>query len=257
MIHILEKFIATVEHYSNIEITIVATSAMRDAKNRQSVIKHIEECLGMQIEVISGAQEANYILKAIQGCMLWSNNDRMILVDLGGGSLEMSMLQGAQILFQKSFDWGVMRFSKLDLQSQQHFLKELAQQLREEVKEYFPLPVHLILTGGAAKIWARLIHSKKFPRQPIKNPFDISWKMFIQMKAIILENEPGYYVKLNQIRPDQAEVLIPSLLIFEQLGNLFQCECLRFPFVGLKEGILMQRVQQYVPDCGLLSANES
>ena len=169
----------------------------------------------------------------------------------------MSIMQGAEILFQKSFNWGVLRFSKLDFPSQQDFLHELVQTLREEVAPYVLPPVPLILTGGAAKMWARLIHSQTSPQQAIKMPFTISWQEFIHMKTIILEHDPGYYVHLHQIRPDQAEVLLPSLLVFEQLGHLFRCEGITFPFIGLKEGILLQRVQQHVPECALQLANAS
>ncbi len=251
LIEILEKFINILKDYPNVEISIVATSAMRDAKNQQSVIKHVRERLGLRVKIISGAEEAGYILKIIQDQLTWGK-ERVILADLGGGSLEISVMQSTQILFQKSFDGGVLRFSKLDLPSQQQFLNELERQLTAEVTEYFVPPIHLILTGGTSKMWARLIHSQQFSEKPLEKPFVSSWEVFLQMSTVILKKSPREYVSFKQIRSDQAELLIPSLLIFERLGKISQCKKVTIPFVGLKEGVLLQSVRQKVPQCRLL-----
>ncbi|MBF0277834.1 MAG: hypothetical protein HQM13_08590 [SAR324 cluster bacterium] len=252
---ILEQFLDYLKEYSNIEILPVATSAMRDAKNQQTVIGQIKENLGLQVKVISGAEEADYILTVVQDVVSWGR-ERVILADLGGGSLEISVLQGTDVLFKKSFDWGVLRLLKLEDRPKHLFLYKLEQQLKKELDQYIIPDMHLILSGGPAKIWARLIHAQQFPERKADKLFTLSWQSFIHSQGILLKKEAEHSIFEEKLRPEQAEMLIPSFHIFEQIGKVSLCKKITVPFVGLKEGVLLKRVRQESPDVRIESQSD-
>ncbi len=242
----LSSFVASMREYSEVDLSVVATSAMRDALNQQKVVAHIEKTIGLQIKTISGEEEADYILKAIQSYVSWGN-DPVILADLGGGSLEISIMEGNKIVYQNSLDCGVLRFAKLDARAQQTYLESWKKEIGDAFSQHFAHYSHLILTGGNAKVLSQLIQNEE-NSQFVKKMFYLPWQKFIQTKASIEKCQLHHYVKRGLLRPDQAEVLIPSLLIFEQLGELSQCPQIILPLIGLKEGILLQRAQTLFPE---------
>ncbi|MBF0288645.1 MAG: hypothetical protein HQM14_12570 [SAR324 cluster bacterium] len=242
----LESFVVSVKDYPEPDFSVIATSAMRDAENRQHVVSHIQKNLGLQIKTISGKEEADYLLKAIQNCLSWGD-DLVILADLGGGSLEISIMEGRRIVWQKSLDCGVLRFSKLDAGSQQKYLESWKKELEQAFAQHAAHDSNLILTGGNAKVLSQLIQRQE-NRGPVNKMMHIPWQKFLQAKASIETYQPQHYVKKGWLRPDQGEVLILSLLIFEQLGKLSQCRQLILPRIGLKESILLQRAQTLFPE---------
>ena len=89
----------------------VATSAMRDAKNNTAVINRIKKETGIKITVITGALEAKYIQQSIIKSNL-INFDNSLLIDIGGGSLELTAVRDLQIKEAGSFPLGVVRLMK-------------------------------------------------------------------------------------------------------------------------------------------------
>ncbi|NUQ80282.1 MAG: hypothetical protein HUU10_01610 [Bacteroidetes bacterium] len=91
---------------------LIATSAMRDASNRQEVIDQIQRDFGLTIEVISGDEEAQY---TYSGGLTGLNPDPskpIGLIDIGGGSTEYIIGTTESIRFKKSLNMGTVRYSE-------------------------------------------------------------------------------------------------------------------------------------------------
>ena len=97
------------------KIIAFATSALRSAKNAQVFIDKVKKMTGLEIKIISGEQEADYISRGIFA-NLKLPEQRMALVDIGGGSTEITLSQGTQILQQQSFALGANRLQQLFIQ---------------------------------------------------------------------------------------------------------------------------------------------
>ena len=86
----------------------VATSAMREARNRDKVIARVTEATGINISIINGEEEARLVYLAVANKINLSNKAALI-IEIGGGSVELTMISNGQITSTKSFRIGAVR----------------------------------------------------------------------------------------------------------------------------------------------------
>jgi len=94
----------------NEKIKAVATEALRAAKNKDSVIKKIKEATGIEFEIILPEDEANYTAVAVEKCLEkcdYVNYNHFLLIDIGGGSTEVTVKNKDNIL-SESFRLGIV-----------------------------------------------------------------------------------------------------------------------------------------------------
>ena len=113
-----EKFVKTIaafkllaDVYEVKAIRACATSAMREAKNGEQVRKKIKNETGIEIEIISGDEEAGLIF----GTFFLLDFDKdvsFIVIDVGGGSTEVSVFENGERIASKSFEIGTIRLLK-------------------------------------------------------------------------------------------------------------------------------------------------
>jgi exopolyphosphatase/guanosine-5'-triphosphate,3'-diphosphate pyrophosphatase len=114
---VVERLVATLRRYAatcqrfGATTRAVATSAMREAKNRPDVLRRVRKETGLDLEVISGAEEARLICLGVLSDR--PERSRSLVVDIGGGSTEIAIALGhhPQQLF--SLDLGAVRLSEL------------------------------------------------------------------------------------------------------------------------------------------------
>jgi exopolyphosphatase / guanosine-5'-triphosphate,3'-diphosphate pyrophosphatase len=118
----------------------VATSAIREANNRDQFIARIRHETGIQVEVISGREEAQLVYRAAQHALGLENGPHL-LVDLGGGSLELVLVQDQRPLWMKSAKLGAGRMAEGFLlsdpptraqcrQLESHFEQEIGEEMQ-------------------------------------------------------------------------------------------------------------------------------
>lgn len=89
-----------------------ATSAVRDARNGSSLIDEIKVKFGMDVEVITGDREAELIYKGVRESLLLYN-EKVLICDIGGGSVEMIIADKKRIFWKESFNLGVVRLREI------------------------------------------------------------------------------------------------------------------------------------------------
>lgn len=120
----LERTFAAVDAYAAIiaandvqRVRFVATSATRDASNRDDFVAGIKDRLGLEPEVVSGAQEAELSFSGAVSVLPDLGQKRVLVVDLGGGSTEFVVGDGSGVLHALSTNMGCVRFTERYLQS--------------------------------------------------------------------------------------------------------------------------------------------
>ena len=155
----LKEWRQIIDAYQVEATAVVATSAVRDAGNRQEFLNLIAREAGLQVEIISGAEEARRTTLGIRSGLPTGVAD-MLAVDIGGGSTECILDRPGQPLIVRSIDIGVVRLSERVLQSDPPTTEELRQAhdwIRTETGaavEGMPLPVGLKFVGTAGTITA-------------------------------------------------------------------------------------------------------
>ena len=114
----VEKIIKTIKSYKLLldvyevkHLKACATSAMRDATNAGEIIKKVKDATGIQIEVISGDQEASFIYENHIADNMTSD-ESYLYIDVGGGSTELTFFSDGKLVSKQSFNIGTIRILK-------------------------------------------------------------------------------------------------------------------------------------------------
>ncbi|MGE0615783.1 MAG: HD domain-containing protein [Bacteriovoracia bacterium] len=115
-LHAFTSFKRTASQIGTDRITAFATSALREAADGEVLLSRIRQATGIDVRVISGHEEARLIARGILANET-KLKGRFALVDIGGGSTEISICEGSKVLFAHSFDLGTARLQQIFLKS--------------------------------------------------------------------------------------------------------------------------------------------
>ncbi len=212
----------------------VATSAMRDAENGAQIAALIRERSGVTLEVISGTEEGRLARAALvrAGGELPRGS---LLVDLGGGSLELTKvgqrrgvsLPIGSVRLLRRHPWLGGRLSEAQLERARRLVVT-------ELERRVPRPGRPRLavgTGGALEILAKLAPAAG------KAP-GIDLAALPALTAHLARLSPKERMRRYGLRQDRADVIVPAALCIEALSRRFALRTFVVPGTGLREGIL-------------------
>ena len=162
----LRNFKTISESFGTSEIRAIGTSAIRDAKNQSEFVDRIKRDIGIEIMVISGNEEADYIYKGVAKTIDFSIPS--LIMDIGGGSTEFILVDKNGIQEKISLNIGVSRMLQLfscDDPIKPNQVIELNQWLEEQAAGFFnKLEVsRLIGASGSFETFYELIHNTTIP----------------------------------------------------------------------------------------------
>ncbi len=211
-----------------------ATSAMRESKNGVELVQKVKNVLDLDLQIISGEEEAEMINKVIlQGL----DDKRYIHIDVGGGSTELNIYQNQQKVAAKSFELGSVRLlegrdSIATWNEMRAWIVKFG--LRQEEK------ITAIGTGGNINKLFELsdleTKSRKISLNALLRTQDV-------LKNLTLDD------RLNklQLNPDRADVIIPASEIYLDVMQNAGAKHMLVPDVGLKDGINYHLYQLHFP----------
>lgn len=224
---------------------LCATSAVREASNSAEFIARIKEETGFDLEVISGAEEARLAHLAVAHKVDLGENWWM-LVDLGGGSVEISLADRQGIHWFESYGLGSVRL--LEQLEQVGHDREKFVRLLEEYVQAIQIPLspenHLsgyIATGGNIEELFRL------SELPLEADGTGRLPMAELDRVIKMLSETTYQQRIDGLglRADRADVILPAAMVYEQLGILTGMTEILVPRVGVRDGILLDLAHPY------------
>jgi len=213
------------------QLRAVATSAMREAKNGEKVQAKIKEKTGVHIEIISGQTEAELIF----GTFLLVDFDKsqpFIVVDVGGGSTEISVFENGQKRASKSFEIGTIRMLR----------GKVSKKIWTEIKHWIQVeadltvPHRLFGTGGNINKIHKIVGLKD------KDSLS-STKMntlLHQLEKLSVEERIDQF----QLKPDRADVIVPALEIYLFVMKELGIQQISVPKIGLSDGIIYDLYQK-------------
>ena len=158
----------------------------------------------------------------------------MMTMDVGGGSTEISLLNGPALLTSRSFQLGAVRL--LDGTDREQDWKELKEFIKKQVVEHSP--THFFGSGGNINKVFDLLKIKK--GEPCS--YKTLEKFYEQMSACTLEER----VKLFALNEDRADVIVPACRLFLWVMKQAEISRLSNSKLGLKEGIIMALMNRYM-----------
>jgi exopolyphosphatase / guanosine-5'-triphosphate,3'-diphosphate pyrophosphatase len=208
-----------------------ATSAMRDAKNAPMILNRVKNETGIDLQVISGQEEASYIFEN----HVAENMDKTksyLYIDVGGGSTELTFFSKSKLIFKESFNIGTIRL--LHNQVTDETWQDMKSFIKQQTKTYEP--VTAIGSGGNInKIFSL---SKRKEGKPLT--LDMLKDYYKEMSNFSLEERIHYY----KIREDRADVIVPALQIHINVMRWAGAEEIYVPKIGLADGLIHSLYQE-------------
>jgi exopolyphosphatase/guanosine-5'-triphosphate,3'-diphosphate pyrophosphatase len=222
--HLLNVY--EVEH-----IKACATSAMRDASNSEDIIRKVKLETAIQIEVISGDTEANFIF-ANHIAESLDKEHSYLYIDVGGGSTELSFYGDGKVLDRRSFNIGTIRLLKQ--QVTENIWDEMKNYIRKNIKTV--LPNTAIGSGGNInKIFSL---SKKKEGKPLTH--ELLKDYYKELSSVSLEDR----IRMYKLREDRADVIIPALQIYINVMRWADINEIYVPKIGLADGIIQSLYEE-------------
>lgn len=238
-----EAFIKLFHLFTEYHVTdarAMATSAMRDAENGDILAERIFEATGIEIEVIKGVEEARFIFEAVKG-QVPLKKKLALLMDIGGGSTELTIVRDEKILGTHSFNVGTVRL--LRYKNQDELEKQIAAQMQKMLRF---IKTHtgkkkidvFIGTGGNLRRIGKI-------RKKIMNRTS-SEAMFNEinhMEEAILSMSYVDRIRSLELDQNRADVILPAIMLTHHLMEALDLKKISLPKVGLKEGIILSMIE--------------
>jgi len=228
----IDMFIKTIQSYKLlIEVYQVkhyiaaATSAMRDATNAKQILTRIKSETGVDIKVISGDEEANYIYESHVADNLGSD-ESYLYIDVGGGSTELSFFSDGKLITKESFNIGTIRLLKNQVIEEQW--DEMKRFIKQKTSGYH----HITAIGSGGNINKIFSLSKRKEGRPL--PLELLRNYYKEFSSISLSQR----ISLYQLREDRADVIVPALLIYINVMRWADTEEIYVPKIGLADGLI-------------------
>lgn len=201
---------------------ICATSAFREAKNGDKVLKHVMKETKLQISIISGDEEARTIRDNYTG------DGNLLYMDVGGGSTELSLVCDGKLIGSKSFNIGTIRI--LNACVEPSIWKKMAEAVRELTKGVEN--IRIVGSGGNINKLYRLAPKKERTKDTLH--IDTLSRIYTRLSALSLEQRMMEY----DLRASRADVIVPAAQLFLMVANLVKADTILVPTVGLADGII-------------------
>jgi exopolyphosphatase/guanosine-5'-triphosphate,3'-diphosphate pyrophosphatase len=208
-----------------------ATSAMREAKNGEEVVKAIKEEANIDIEIVHGSKEAS-IIYASHADQNIDKSKNYLYIDVGGGSTELSLFSAGEMIVSRSFNIGTIRI--LDNQDTEETWNEMKDFVRDNTRNFKQLSG--IGTGGNINKLFRLSEEK----EDMPLTFAKLRSLYTYLSSFSLKDRINV-LGLNQ---DRADVIIPACEIYLTLMKNANIKNIYVPRVGLVDGIIQTLIEK-------------
>lgn len=243
---VLRRFHRTAQGYAVDRIRVVATSAMRDSNNGRVFAEWVRSATGWKIEIISGLEEGRLIHLGVVA-NLRGRPGALLLMDLGGGSCELTFSQRGHIKEIVTLPLGAVRLTEEFLghdPPRKEELKRLREFIAEEVAR---IPRQLvesrvqtaIATSGTAAALAEAARTLKLSRNAVTAA--AAGKLF-QRLAKLSEKQRA---TIKGINPKRAEIIVAGAAVFEHVLDTCGLKGFRYSPLGLRDGLLAQMAAEY------------
>lgn len=239
----------------NAEIIAVATSATREALNKQVFLQKVFEETGIEINIVSGYEEARLIyLGVLQSLDIY--NKKILLVDIGGGSTEFLIGEKGEVKIASSLKIGAVRLTnkfslnakinKTDLKNSKIFVKGAINQIVRTLEgNDYELAVG---SSGTITNIGSLISADNNPSADFEinlNGFIIKKKSFhTALEKIYKAETVSERLNIPGLDPKRADIITAGAVILEQIFTDLKIEKMTVSSFALREGIIMNYIQQ-------------
>jgi exopolyphosphatase / guanosine-5'-triphosphate,3'-diphosphate pyrophosphatase len=253
----LGRFKTVAEGLGAQQVIAVATSATREAPNGREFIDRIAQEIGLQVDLISGTEEARRIYLGIISGIEFDNIPR-IAIDIGGGSTEMILGDSEESRTLSSTKVGAVRLSTMMVSTDpisdseyaylQSYIRSQLERPIEDIQSHIkPGEVPLMVgTSGTIETACEIIaHQRSDSRATSRadglrlHGFQLQLADLNQLIYKLRRLKNSERAQIPGVSERRAEIILPGLLILQEAMKAFQVESLTFCERSLREGVIV------------------
>ena len=232
------------------DVEVIATSALREARNRDTFVDRVMLRTGFQINVIEGIEESRLTYIAVRHAARerWNEISRSnaIILEVGGGSTEIMLLKRGKMVSAHSMNIGTARIEPrvtAASRSDSYLLRYLEEHIRTtrgvlETELSLKRIDHFIAVGSDARLAAAQAGSAADHLYSV-----IDRKSFVDFVEGLRDMSVDECVHKLQVSYNDAEALLPSLLMYRLFLESTSARQLIVPQVSIREGLLLTLVK--------------
>lgn len=248
----IDKIIQTIKMYQTVAqqqqvdlLSCFSTASLRHIQNQKQVVDEVFKATGIQIQPLTGKQEAYFNLLSMQTVV---SESEWIGGDLGGGSLQLFCLQQQRSIFHQSLPLGSLKLyqqfvsDQLPTVQQARCLEEyVAQMLSTTCQKPNFSPECIYFMGGSVRTARYLISSQSD---------DFSTLELQNMIERCLSFPQWAKQQIQAIQPERLKTVIPGMLVVNQVCNFFGVSRIKYTSNSVREGYLISLLEQNMLDKG-------
>lgn len=249
-VKVLRRFHRVVQRIGVDSVRVVATSALRDARNSHAFMEWVHSATGWNVEIISGLEEARLIHLGLTSA-LRVNTSTVLMVDLGGGSCELTISGAGHIRSTISLPLGAVRLTneflqqdpprKSELRQMRSFMAREIDRTADRIKRAHPKIV--IATSGTAESLAAIAHGLYLTKGA--RATTVSRPQMQRIAKLLARLPLEERRKLSGVGPRRAEIIVAGAVAYAALLERCQLPGFRYSPLGLRDGLLAQMAAEY------------
>ena len=265
-IQTLKRFKGLADSHQS-EIRAVATSAVRESLNKIEFIKRVFEQTGIEIETISGNEEARLIyLGVLRAVPIFEK--KILVIDIGGGSTELLVGEKGNTLYSTSLKLGAVRLTQrffpnyeIDADSINACRKMVELELinvAESIKVIgFDLCIGSSGTIMSTGLMIEALKKGKLLDGTILNNYEFIRKDFIVVRDEVLNRKTtARRKKISGLDLKRADIIPAGIIIVDEIMNLFDLKRITISGYALREGIVIDTLNKVIDDRPKLKLND-
>ncbi len=244
----LDRMVQVARSFGAVDLSVVATSAVREASNQAIFLDRAREELAVEVEVISGFEEARLIhLGVLQALPVYDK--RALLVDIGGGSTEFVISEGERVVESRSMKLGAVRMTERffvgadDIESAttncRQYIRAALAPVSRELRGHQP-EVSIGSSGTIATIASMAAHRRgESARQTNGASFSASeLASIVEVLAGIPLDAPR---KMSGLDAKRADIITAGSILLQEIFLAFEIDEMTVSEFALREGVLLDR----------------
>ncbi|GAB3993350.1 hypothetical protein GCM10028807_28360 [Spirosoma daeguense] len=228
-------------------VVAIGTSAIRVAQNQAEFIERVREATGIQIQVISGNQEADYIYQGVRAAGALDENTALI-IDIGGGSVEFILGNQNRVFWKQSFEIGGQRLmekfmstdpiSSGSIQRLRSYFQEQLLPLANAIHQYEPT----VLVGSSGSfdtlvdLW--FMHERGHLPAPEQAAFTLPISEFYRAHEQLISRNRDERMALPGMISLRVDMIVVGVCLIDYVLKTYGLSVIKTSTYSLKEGVL-------------------
>lgn len=256
----MSRAMVTLSRFTNValrrgaeQILAVATSAVREAENGIEFIDRVRSEIGVSIRIVSAREEAKLIYLGVRHS-LQNRRGRYLIVDIGGGSVEMIVADEDKPLLLESRKLGSARMTAMFLHADPPKPLEIARLLHHYEQELDPLLrrirhmgiKRIIGSSGTLENLALMARDGKAP--PVGEPLQLAASAAERLTEKLMHLTAHQRVRIEGLDEKRQDQILAGALLASHILTQLDHKCLTLSSAALREGVVLEYVSRHLPE---------